>query len=572
MNQVKLNELQVRELARCYYDPLYYIENYCWIELKEESKILPAVLYPYQKTILNWLINRENGLVLKSRRVGGSTIVALYLSWLVNFRRGVNALLISINEEKSKKLLSKVRFSLLNLRKHTSDSFALAEDASWMLNTLAVNNQQLLAIGWQDDQGNIVSTSEIASLTTTSESGRGDSATFVFIDEMAFLQDQEAVTRSARLTTTRGGHWLAISTPNGVGDEFHSLCMRAERGENESYNYLRVHWTEAGMTERMIGSATEGMSDASRLQEMELEFLSSGDPVFNHTHLAACYKPIDEYPEVEQDIENYRELVARSKNDEYIYYTGVDSAVGKLAKKDSKRDYHSLTALTKNGVQAFTYHSKNMSLTEWAGNVEQISTGSIKREGKVSQLHKLYPGIMNVEINGPGMTVFVNHQLPDDGYSQVVPKQTNMKTKDQLIRQLVLAIEAHAIIITDKFTYQCLSVFQRGNIPGTYSAPQGDYYDDPVIALALAWDALLANGGLDFTWGQDTDNLKRIDVSEDTLRQSELATLNYGPAIIGKVGPNDRLSDHFDGGNTYIVESDLDISRIAEPEGMEIYG
>ena len=571
MSLIHLSENQIRELARCYHDPIYYIENYCWIEVKEESKIISAVLYPYQRTILNWLISRESGLVLKSRRVGGSTVVALYLSWLANFRRGVNALLLSRNEDAAKKLLSKVRFSILNLRKHTDDNFALCEDASWMLNSIAVRNQQLLAIGWQDDQGNLVSTSEIASLTTTSESGRGDSATFVFIDEMAFLPDQEGASRAARLTTTRGGHWLAISTPNGVGDEFHSLCMRAERGENKSYRYLRVHWSEAGMHEAMIEAAVEGMSEASRLQEMELEFLSTGDPVFNHTHLAACYKPIDEYDEVAMDIEHYRKLVDRSKNDEWIYYSGVDSAVGKLAKREAKRDYHSITALTKRGVQAFALHDKSMSLSEWAGNVEQISNQEVRRTGKVSEYHKKFPGIMNIETNGPGMTVFINHQLPDDGYSQIIPKQTNMKTKDQLIRQLVLAVESHSIIITDKFTYQCMTVFQRGTTPGTYSAPQGEYYDDPVISLALAWDALLNHGGLDFTWGQDTNNLKRMDINDDALREVEKATLPYGPSIIGNVHPAERLSNHYQEPSHTIVSEDLDLSRIKEPENI-FYG
>lgn len=568
---INLTEAQIRELIRCYHDPIYFIENYCWIEIKEQSKIVPAKLYPYQRLMLEWLIAGKSGLVLKSRRVGASTVVAMWLGHKVNFQRGVNALLLSRNEDAAKKLLSKVKFSLLNLRRHTSDEFALAEDASWMVNTFT-SNQQLLSVGWQDDQGNVVSTSEVASLTTTSESGRGDSATFVFIDEMAFLQDQEGASRSARLTTTRGGHWLAVSTPNGVGNAFHSLCMRAERNENRSYHYLKVHWSEADMTENMVSAAVEGMSEDSRLQEMELEFLSTGDPVFKHVHLAACYKPIDEYPEVAKELIEYRDKVRDSRG-EFTYYSGVDSAVGKLSKKDSKRDYHSLSVLTKSGIQAFAYHDKQMTLTDWAGNVEQLpNVGMYHREGKVSKLHREFPGLMHVEINGPGQAVYLNHKLPDDIYSQIVAKQTNIKTKDQLIRQLIIAVESHAIIITDKFTYQCMSVFQRGTVAGTYSAPTGEYYDDPVISLALAWDALLSAGAIDFSWGQSTDRLERITATDEDREAFELSTMSYGPTAIKDISPGERMSSYFDGGGAIIIDSDLDIGRLTEPESMSMYG
>lgn len=567
MNQVSLSKEQIKELARCYYDPVYYIENYTWIEFKEENRILPTKLFPYQKKILQWLINRENGIVLKSRRVGASTVVALYLSWLINFRRGVSALLISRNEDSAKRLLNKVKFSFYNLKKHTSDDFSLAEDAAWMLNNVVINQQQLFAVGWQDDEGNNLSTSEVAAFTTTKESARGDSATFVFMDELAFLQDQEETSRSARLTALRGGHWLAVSTPNGVGDVFHSMCMMAERHENTGFNYLRVHWSEAGVTEDMITKSMEGLTDASRLQEMEMEFLSSGDPVFNHMHLAACFKPADEYPEIEREISEYREKVLNNPKGDLYYYSGVDSAVGKLNKKDSKRDYHCFTALTKSGIQAFTYYSKTESLTDWAGNIEQMPSGqAIKRDGTVSKLHKEYPGILYVEINGPGQTVYVNHQLPHDGYSEVVPKQTTFKSKDQIIRQLVLAVEAHAIIITDRFTYQCMTVFQRGSTPGTYSAPLGDYYDDPVIALALAWDALLQSGVIEFSWGAGTDNLQRADVSSDRISEMDISRLGYGPSILqGPIDSTERMSNYF-GDGISIIDTDLDITRIKEPE------
>ena len=564
MSSINLSEEQLSELAKCYNDPIYFIENYGWIEIKEQSKIVPAILYPYQKEMLTWLVNRENGLILKSRRVGGSTIVGLYLAWLINFRRGVNALLLSRTEKDAIKLLAKVKFAYFNIKKHTSDNFALAEDASWMLNPTPINNQQLFATGWYDDEGNLLSTSEVASLTTTSESGRGESATFVFIDEMAFIDDQEGASRAARITTTRGGHWLAVSTPNGVGDKFYEWCMRADRNENRTYNFRRVHWSEAGMTKEMIENATEGLSEASVMQEMEMEFISSGDPVFSHLHLSSCYKPIEDYKEVQDSIDRYRKLVMTSKD--YMYYTGVDTAVGKLSKKDSKRDYHSFTALTQSGIQAYAFHSKTHTLTEWAGNIEQLAGQSVKHEGMVSGLHKLYPGLMHVEVNGPGQAVIINHILPEDGRSNIVSKQTNFKTKEQLIRQLIIAVESHAIVITDQFTYQCMLVYQRGTTVGTYTAPNGAY-DDPVISLALAWDALLRSGAIEFSWGRTADDLKQNVKSGDDISNIEFSRMGYGPAVLGEIKSTDRMTNYGpDNNGGIIIDSDFDLSKLTEPE------
>ncbi len=575
---INLSEYQLSELAKCYNDPIYFIENYCWIELKEQAKIIPAHLFEYQREILTWLVEGKSGLVLKSRRVGASTVVALYLAWLINFRRGVNALLISRKETEAIKLLDKVKFSFYNVRKRDTDDFAMAEDASWMLNPVAVRNQQLFATGWYDDDGNLLSKSEIASLTTTSDTGRGDSATFIFLDEMAFIDDQEGISRSARLTTTRGGYWLAVSTPNGVGDKFYEWCMRAERGENKTYNFRRVHWSEAEMTQEMIDNATEGFDEASVLQEMEMEFISSGDPVFSHTHLSACYRPLEDYPNIEQEILDYKlsvnknidDIEKRYKsdhkvyNDLNVYYSGVDTAIGKLSKKDSKRDYHSFTALSKSGIQCYAFHSKEHSLTEWAGNVEQIGGKAILHKGVVSKLHKEFPGIMNVEINGPGHAVYLNHNPPEDGVSDVFSKHTNSKTKEQLIRQLIIAVESTAIVITDKFTYQCMLVYQRGSTPGSYQAPNGSY-DDPVMSLALAWDALLKQGAIEFNWGKNATEVEMPEKTNEGIESINLRNSGYGPAFIINQNSNVRLSDVNPNDYNVIMSDDLDLSRIKEP-------
>lgn len=981
-----LTEEQISEIFKCSQDPIYWIENYCWIEIKETGEIIQFKPFDYQKKVLLTLHNKNNLLALKSRRVGISWILAAYAAWLANFKRGINILFISINEDKAKKLLAKSRFILKNLAHHDHTDIRSATSAAWMLNNIAVDNQQLLAMGWTDDDGDVVSLSEIASLTTTTESGRGDAATFLFMDEFAFLPNQEELMRSARMTALRGGQWVAAScqtsdafvytdrgieqledfidrksnvgsftempnvnvygqngftncsltynngycdtlkittdlnysiecslehpilinrdgeikwcrsenlrigdwtpinrnnycfgkkvidhpyllglilgdgyiyyknnsytititsndeqthtylednygfnrqkdlihtckgdkdivlyfesigykfttarekeipkdvlmstresqrevlrglfdadgcatktgyvslvstseklidqvrmmllnfgitsakynkvskptkkvraeseqwvleigmdsdiffdeigfsltrkqersifvkttsyqdiipygalladkiadipkkwsdikyrrkrsllknrlrqkalkkdhkpisyrtarkfleywktdsinkseyqtlqnlvnknyrwvriksieesfaetwdfsmntdhsyisnglishqTPNGVGDAFHSLCMSAERGENETYEFLKIHWSEADITEDMIRQATEGLTQESVMQEMEMEFLSSGDPVFNSVDLAACYKPFDDYPEVADEVKKYNERV---KREEAYYFSGVDTAVGKLNKKSSKRDYHSFTALTASGIQAGSYHTKKHSLQDWAGVTETTHRKEIVyKEGIVSALHRKYPGFMQIEDNGPGAMVIANHKDPDDSISISIPFNTNIKTKSQIIQQLILAVESHSIIITDKFTYQCMQVYQRGSVPGQFSAPNGDYYDDPVISLALAYDALLKHAVMEYpTWGEDLTKVRLIEKDTDLSFLSETVFIG-GPELKTITNTPLRASSAYEEKfPIYHSAGDLDISRIKQPEGFK---
>ena len=65
MQDIALTEKQIQEVYKCYTDPLYFIENYLWIELKETQEVVSFIPYEYQKKIAKLLIEGKNGLILK---------------------------------------------------------------------------------------------------------------------------------------------------------------------------------------------------------------------------------------------------------------------------------------------------------------------------------------------------------------------------------------------------------------------------------------------------------------------------------------------------------------------------
>lgn len=160
----------------------------------------------------------------------------------------------------------------------------------------------------------------------------------------------------------------------------------------------------------------------------------------------------------------------------------------------------------------------------------------------MSKLHANYPGVLYVEENGPGHTVINRHRLPEDHTSEIHMGQTTHRFKSLAMQSLMLAIEGHQIIITDEFTYQCLLVFQRGDKPGTYMAPTG-YYDDPVIALALAWYALLSYGTLEIDYNTNqafvnrrkpltAQELEGVIASEGPYIEAEYRRMDDLPTVV----------------------------------------
>jgi len=529
---IPLEEWQIREIARCMKSPEYYIETFGWLEQKasagvsESSGIIPFQLgsrppteeeidkrdvppeaqFWFQRQILRWLRGKEDVLAYKARRVGCSWIACAYAAWLITFHKGVKVVLVSRKEAEAKKMLGKVKFILSNLAYHDNDNLRKATKADWLKPHIEYSNQLSMAVGWRNDAGDVTMLSEIESVTTTDDSARGDDATFIVFDELAFYQSPDETWSSATKSMTRGGHWMAISTAQNIGDVFHRLVSKAqlaEAGKLEEplgYRYTGfIHWSEAGMTEAQIERASEGDTQDKRDREWEGKFIAPGMSVFDPTHLAACYKPLKEYPEIAAQLVDYSVKVKQGKG-AVMYFSGVDTIKGNVRKKSKEKDWNSWTSLTANNIQA-CHHYNQFPISKWAGKtVDNVRGGLVEVEGETTKLHREFPGPCYIENEGPGLTVVNNHRPPRDSFSQVISWDMKSKHKGEAIRRLQLKIESHTITITDWWTYQCMMVFQYGTTTDSYDAPAG-FQADPVISLALASYAVDEYSALQIVWG-----------------------------------------------------------------------
>lgn len=496
---------QTEHAIRCKRDPIYFLDTFAWMD--SDYGIIPFNMgkevgdsHYYQRETLQHLLAGENVVLLKNRRAGLSWLAAAYIAWGINFNRGWNALLLSKEESKAINLLAKVKFILKNLAFKDGPTLESSTKAGWLtVSEFEPDNQQHFGRPFRDAYGKINSTSSAISLTTTKKSGIGEKAKFVFIDEVQFIENQDEVFGSVLITAALNGIWMMGSNAGQqAGTRFHHLCLQGRAKENKSYWYREVWPWESGITQEIIDKSKEAYTEDIARQEWYLEFGQPGNAVFNATHLAACYKPPDLYPEVKVALDNYRQEVIKSKG-RVAYYVGVDSAVGKTHKKSNEKDFNFFTVLTYNGIQAFSYYDKKP-LSHWAGETIQGDNGPEYTKGKVSELHAQWPGLALIEEEGPGYVVLNRYVDPQDGVSEMRPVSMKQSTKNRIIKNLIIAIESHAIVITDEKTYQQLSVYEYGETPDTYGAPLG-MNDDAVIALALALDGLTRFGGFELTIG-----------------------------------------------------------------------
>lgn len=572
---IALAPWQVKEIAKCALDPVYFAETFAWIQQKasagvsEKTSIIPFEMglrpptmeeirsrnvpdeaqFYFQRQIIEDLFAHKNVLTLKSRRVGCSWAAAIYVAWLINFHENVSVAFISRNGASAKQILAKVKFILKNLAYHDHATLRKATKADFLKGDFYADNQERLSIAWRNENGDVTVVSEVISLNNTDDSGRGDDYSFIVFDELDFYEHPDQTWSSAITTMARGGHWMAISTPNQIGYQFHRMCARgdlAEAGkldEDLGYKYLKIHWSEAGITADQIRKSTVGMTQELADQEWEWKFITPGTVAFDPTHLAVCYKPPDQFPDVKQALEEYHYRVQNAalfpKELPVYYYTGVDSAKGNPSKKSREKDYHSFIAMTKSGIQAFAYHSQEP-LSAWAGNkVSDGRGGYIVVAGTASKLHADFPGLCQIEEDGPGYTTVSQHQVPEDNISTMQPVSMRHKFKKGIIERLIIKVETHQIVITDLFTYQCMMTFQKGSTPGTYEAAQG-YNDDPVMAIALAEDGRDQEGGMEFPWGYTSASPGRSDTPYFT------ENLPAGPQVsLAIPAANARLVDAF---------------------------
>jgi len=208
--QPNLRDIIKQEIKKCVVDPVYFMKKYVKIQHPHRGTI-PFDLYTFQESTLQNFAEDRFTLILKSRQMGITTLVAAYSLWLMIFNSDKNILIISIKQEVSKEIITKVRFANDHL-------------PSWLKVPATTDN--LLSLRLRNG-------SQIKATSSSKDAGRSMALSLLVLDEAAFIDDIEDIWTSAFNTLSTGGRAIVLSTPNGVGNWFHQKWVEAERKKND---------------------------------------------------------------------------------------------------------------------------------------------------------------------------------------------------------------------------------------------------------------------------------------------------------------------------------------------------
>ena len=86
------------EYLKCASNPAHFMRKYCYIQHPQRGRVL-FNLYPFQDKVLNLWKDNPYDIILKSRQLGISTLVAGYSLWLMLFHKDKNILCIATKQE-----------------------------------------------------------------------------------------------------------------------------------------------------------------------------------------------------------------------------------------------------------------------------------------------------------------------------------------------------------------------------------------------------------------------------------------------------------------------------------------
>lgn len=178
------------EYELCRRSPFYFISKYGFIHFPGLG-VIPYNLYYFQKEILkdtNWF---KKLVFLKSRQAGISTLFSLYSFWLGNFHESENIDVVSIKQKKAQAFTKKMFPTMDRLPQFLKSQIVKRNTAE---------------IEWANG-------SYMLSESASDKAGRGDSLSFLILDELAFYRSDtltRGIISAAQPTLTRTGGKQAL--------------------------------------------------------------------------------------------------------------------------------------------------------------------------------------------------------------------------------------------------------------------------------------------------------------------------------------------------------------------------
>ena len=340
LNSGNLSSEQVKTLAKVVQD-VFYFSLFIFVVHPVRGKV-HFDLYPYQKAVLYQFVKDRFNIILKFRQAGITELISMYCLWLAMYHPNKKINIISIKDTTAKKVLKKIKYMYKNLPLYLQVPIVNGRTGEYGSSSMIEFNNG----------------SFIESIPTSSEAGRSESLSLLVIDDAAIVRWADQIWAAAFPTLSTGGSAIVNSTPYGIGNFYHSKWVDAVAGGNE-FIPIRLFWRMH--PERDIewyNQMSTALGPKRTAQEIDGDFLSSGNSVFDLMDIKAIEDCLSEFP-----------IIKRRYNGQYLqfnepeldkdYFIGADVATGRAT------DYSSFTCMDKVGEEVAVYKGR-MSVDKYA--------------------------------------------------------------------------------------------------------------------------------------------------------------------------------------------------------------
>jgi hypothetical protein len=426
-----------------------------------------------------------------------SLTVSIYLLWLALYTdTTANIFVLAHKGDMSKQLLMDLKVIYEELPKHLKKG---------------VKKYDATGIEFEDG-------SKIRSGTTTPDTIRGQSITFLLLDEFAFVPPHivDEFYTAANPTLSTGGTMCIISTPNGANGLFYELYKGAKSNTN-GFVVAEVDWREVPRPNGQDPDewAQETIKEIGKVrfsQEHLCDFLGSSSTLISGEHLEKIMDTLLDPIEYEEG----KLRVWFKPKPKHIYVIGVDVAKG------VGKDYSVIQ------VVDITKKNKYKLVANYRDNFIRPDQFT----GKINEIGRMYnDAYAIVENNTFGSQICIDlwEEYEYENLFREYGKRehgvnANVRTKATSTSNLKTIMEEGYLKIYDEKTYKELTGFEEIK-PNIYGCT-GKSHDD--LVMSLVWISYFINNpywkDLEVYERKSLGTIEDIDETSDIIGISEHAT------------------------------------------------
>ena len=212
------------EYVKCMKDTPYALKTYLQTYDNTVSKYVPLELFPDQISLLNDYENYEENIALKYRQAGVSTVTGAWISKRLVFAKKTQPekiLIIANKLDTSMEMANKIRTFV--------DQWP-----SWV------------GAGFSNDKNSqkhykLTNGSEVKAVATSKDALRGFTPTILVFDEAAFIEADGDFWAACMASLSTGGKVIVVSTPNGYDPIYYDIYDQALKGMN-NFKISEMFW------------------------------------------------------------------------------------------------------------------------------------------------------------------------------------------------------------------------------------------------------------------------------------------------------------------------------------------